>query len=331
MANAKTYGGGKTWLTWDLNAEGHTLVVDVCNDAVPGTARLTPDVVETMFSGFATSTRSTHSTRLGLPSARRIMDAIGGSIELSQNKDSDVVVCHLEVPILPIENDSSIISQGGLASAEPEVTIPRQQIPAAGPLPTAEASSEPTSGQEEEPIIIHVCVVEDDPFQNEFYTLILPRLLQDAQVSCFGIKEQETVTAASCILAITPPPEIVILDYLLDYSTQGKMPTARPSEQARFEHTLNTGCRTGGGTFYGTDLADDLRKGGYTGLLVLRSATLFDEDRKQKLSHFDLVVEKGNFEELEKLSQQLLMMVGERRYHAAASSQPQQEEQYLGT
>ena len=78
------------------------------------------------------------------------------------------------------------------------------------------------SGEQAEGPIKHVCVVEDDPFQNGLYALILPRLLGGSQVSCFGIKEEEAATAPTVILEMTPRPEVVILDYLLDYSRQGK-------------------------------------------------------------------------------------------------------------
>ena len=81
LANARAYGAGLVWLTYAIRdvAQGQppVLEVDIFNN-VPDDNRtlLTKEMVDSFFEGTSTN-RSANSTRIGLPSARRIMVAIG--------------------------------------------------------------------------------------------------------------------------------------------------------------------------------------------------------------------------------------------------------------
>ena len=123
----------------------------------------------------------------------------------------------------------------------------------------------------------------------QFYGLVLPDILGNPEITCLGVEEHETKGAVALILSMNPPPDVVILDYMLDYS------------------------RSGGESYTGTDLAKELRGGGYQGLLVLRSATMFSmHERPEELSLFDLVDEKGTFHDFQVLGQRLMEMMSER-------------------
>lgn len=85
----------------EIGAQG-SIVVKVCNDPSINMIRLTPDVTEAIFNGTESSSsrgqaRSAHSTRIGLPSARKVMNAVGGSIELYQD-EVNTVTCRIEFP-----------------------------------------------------------------------------------------------------------------------------------------------------------------------------------------------------------------------------------------
>ena len=117
---------------------------------------------------------------------------------------------------------------------------------------------------------------------HQFYQLALPSMIGNPAITCLGVEEHETKGAVALVLSMDPYPDVVILDYMLDYS------------------------RSGGEFYTGTDLARGLRDGGYQGLLVLRSATVFSiDERPEELSLFDLVVEKGTFRDFQALGQQL--------------------------
>ena len=122
---------------------------------------------------------------------------------------------------------------------------------------------------------------------HQFYGFALPGILGTPAVTCLGVEENETKGAVTLILSMDP--DLVILDYMLDYS------------------------RSGGEFYTGTDLAKELRDGGYQGLLVLRSATVFSMvEGPKELSLFDLVEEKGTFHDFRLLGQRLNEMMGER-------------------
>ena len=305
LANAKAYGAGKTWVTFDLEmkdgmdigAEG-SIVVKVCNDASADMIPLTSDVTEAIFKGAESSSsrgqdRSAHSTRIGLPSARKVMNAVGGSIELYQDQ-VNTVTCRIQFPTtipsqtespIDIERRSNTSKETGSGTIVPQAVTPNSTT----------SSNDIEAGVPEKqslPHLIRSCVVvEDDPFQNHFYGLVLPGIFGTPAITCLGVEEDETKGAVALILSMDPPPDVVILDYMLDYS------------------------RSGGEFYTGTDLAKGLRYGGYQGLLVLRSATVFSidgDERPEELSLFDLVVEKGTFHDFQALGRRLNAMMAER-------------------
>ena len=160
----------------EIGAQG-SIVVKVCNDPSINMIRLTPDVTEAIFNGTESSSsrgqaRSAHSTRIGLPSARKVMNAVGGSIELYQD-EVNTVTCRIEFPttILPQSESSIAIESRSNTSKEraTETMVPESVAVKSGTNTHAiHAATEQPS-----PRLIRSCVVvEDDPFQNQVPSFI---------------------------------------------------------------------------------------------------------------------------------------------------------------
>lgn len=336
LANAYAYGGGRVWITYTMRdiSGGHpALETNIFNNTKDGTV-LTPEDVKGFFKGVG-STRSLYSTRIGLPSAHKIMNAIGGSIDL-RHHDRDTVVCSLTVPVKKDGNPSpqprkvsaqlmrsyttdaksfGLQIEGSMEGEKPpQRRIPRlsateelkrpmapTHIVASNPVmgvkqkSTAASTAAEHKDQEIAPEVFSCVVIEDDAFQREVYQLVLPKLVGSAsKVLCLGATAAE-VTAIlenpQSLIGGKHPPDFIIVDYLLDYTSRG-------SE-----------------IYHGTEVAAVLRRANYGGIIALRSASL-DDFRKlpsEQLDLFDEYEEKGNFDSLVKFVNQLMGIAMERR------------------
>ena len=199
---------------------------------------LTADVVESVFDD-SKSPRKVTSMRLGLPSAKKVMNAVGntaphvcvccemlkllgtapgGDIKLYQN-DCATVVCRL---VFPMALSRDRLSAGTEIETANHMSAAKNQDLAAAPT-GAEDSIPDTSVPVEIAGSFKSCVIiEDDQFQNNFYGLMLPTLLGVPEVVCLGIDEAQGQNACSTILGMDPHPELVISDYLLDYTARGR-------------------------------------------------------------------------------------------------------------
>ena len=105
------------------------------------------------------------------------------------------------------------------------VSTPRDQANSSVKVVEQEAEAHHLGRQRHPSEPITCIVVEDEPFQRELYRMMLPGMLgEGSNVVCLGATETEVLGALRAperLLQLKPPPSMVILDWMLDYSTQG--------------------------------------------------------------------------------------------------------------
>ena len=101
-------------------------------------------------------------------------------------------------------------------SSESDIDLPRKDDKG------ARAAYPPCSG-------LTCVVVEGEPSQRDVYKAILPGLVGgESKIIILGAIETEIITILRYPQRLTemvPPPDLIILDFLLDYSSQGWNPT----------------------------------------------------------------------------------------------------------
>ena len=154
-----------------------------------------------------------------------------------------------------------------------------------------------------------MCVlVQGDPSQRKLYKAILPDILGDqGTIIVLGAIEMEIMTLLQCPQHLTqmmPPPDLIILDFLLDYSSQGRAPQCAPyGAQLRVLSLLypvtclDMGSGDAGGELFpGTSLAAVLRGAGFQGIIGLCAPSLgaIQGESPEQLSLFDRFGETGS-------------------------------------